>query len=340
MKRDTTIDILRGIAIFTMIAANTSAPVLAETPPMWFRWYGSLAAPMFIFLSGMMVSLTSQKANHTLNYFLVRGMIIMAIGAMIDLLVNTIYPFTTVDVLYLIGISLPISYFFLRTNFWFRWVIVILIFALTPILQNAIGYTDYPTEYSLSGEVNNIENQTNILAHWLVDGWFPIFPWAGFSLLGIVMGDLRKKYENFKKPTFILVGIGSLVLGGIIWWFYSGKMLTREGYIELFYPPTIGYILAVIGFIISLFVLVDYTSSLVLYQPFKILGEASLFMYLSHLAIIRYVISVLWSEQQLQAFGLIYAAFLLVMIGIAYGLKFVKRNWRKRPLFFKILLGG
>ena len=50
--RDKTIDILRGLAIFTMIAANISPYVLIEPHPFWFRLYGSFAAPLFILISG------------------------------------------------------------------------------------------------------------------------------------------------------------------------------------------------------------------------------------------------------------------------------------------------
>lgn len=48
VMRDKTIDILRGLAIFTMIAANISPYVLIEPHPFWFRLYGSFAAPLFI----------------------------------------------------------------------------------------------------------------------------------------------------------------------------------------------------------------------------------------------------------------------------------------------------
>ncbi len=47
VTRDKKIDILRGLAIFTMIAANISPYVLIEPHPFWFRLYGSFAAPLF-----------------------------------------------------------------------------------------------------------------------------------------------------------------------------------------------------------------------------------------------------------------------------------------------------
>ncbi len=86
-SRDTTIDTLRGLAIFTMVAANMAPGVLAEPHPFWFRIYGTFAAPLFILISGMMVTLTSKTKDHTLKYFFVRGVIIMIVGALIDVLI-------------------------------------------------------------------------------------------------------------------------------------------------------------------------------------------------------------------------------------------------------------
>jgi uncharacterized membrane protein len=169
VNRDRTIDILRGLAIFTMVAANMAGPVLVEPHPFLFRFYGSFAAPLFILISGMMVALTTQTKGHDLKYFLVRGMLIIAVGAFIDMLIWKIYPFTTVDVLYLIGISLPLAYLFQRLNTRYQCLIVISIFILTPFLQNIFGYADYPTEFFFpSGALTIIiENQTSILNHWV-----------------------------------------------------------------------------------------------------------------------------------------------------------------------------
>ncbi|MBI4356841.1 MAG: DUF1624 domain-containing protein [Gammaproteobacteria bacterium] len=71
--RDDHIDILRGIAIFTMVAANWAALILAEPHPFWLRAYGSIAAPLFVFIAGMMVALTEKKHHRTFKYFTHRG---------------------------------------------------------------------------------------------------------------------------------------------------------------------------------------------------------------------------------------------------------------------------
>lgn len=342
--RDASVDILRGLAIFTMVAANMSPYVLAEPHPLWFRLYGTFAAPLFIVLAGMMVAFTTQTKAHDLKYYLIRGVLIVTVGALIDVLIWKIYPFMTVDVLYLIGISLPLAYLFLRLNTRSQCVIIISIFLVTPILQMILGYTDYPTEFYLTGEQTTVvENQTNIFNHWMVDGWFPIFPWLGFSLLGVTLANLRWKYKShtvFGKNTIFLIGIGMLAFGSIIWWLYPGELLTRAGYSELFYPPTIGYVMSAIGLIVILFYMVDKWSSVIVYKPLQALGESSLFMYILHLALIAYVIAPIWSEEIFQTFLLIYIILSFFLILIAYGLRVLKTKWSRRPFIIRFFLGG
>lgn len=343
LKRDITIDVLRGLAIFVMVIANMAPYALAEPHPFVLRLYGSYAAPLFILISGMMVALTTQTKWYGLKYFLVRGVMIVAVGALIDVLIWNNYPFTSFDVLYLIGCSLPLSYLFLRLSSLARWGIVIFIFLFTPVLQKILGYSDYPTEFYLSGSpFVMVKNQTNILNHWLVDGWFPIFPWLGFSLLGVNLANLRrgnKSISTFTKRTNFLIGISIIVFGSIIWLFYPKSLLTREGYSELFYPPSLGYIISAIGAIVTLFSIVDW-KPFILYKPLQTLGESALFMYILHLALIKYIIAPEWPKEGLQTFLLIYISLLFFLIVIAYGLGILKTKWKGRPFIVRFLLGG
>ena len=343
VHRDATIDILRGLSIFTMVAANMAASVLASPHPIWFRLYGSFAAPLFILISGMMVVFTAHTKGHGLKYFLLRGIMIITVGALIDVLIWKIYPFTTVDVLYLIGISLPLAFLFRRLDTLPRWIIVISIFLITPLLQIILGYTYYPTEFNLSGEQTIvIENQTSILNHWVVDGWFPIFPWLGFSLLGVNLAVLRwnRAHTTFGKNTIFLIGICIMAFGGIIWRFYPGSLLTRAGYSELFYSPTIGYTMTAIGLIVILFSIVDRKPLINAYKPLQALGESALLMYILHLALIEYIIAPIKPEQNFQTFLLIYIVLSFLLISIAYGLRALKTFWKNRPFIIRFLLGS
>src|SRR5260370_22227198 len=57
--RDVTIDVLRGLAIVTMVAANLAASALAKPHPFWFRLYGSFATPPVVRFAGAIHAYTT-----------------------------------------------------------------------------------------------------------------------------------------------------------------------------------------------------------------------------------------------------------------------------------------
>src|SRR4051812_37681601 len=109
-KRDFSVDILRGVAITTMVAANAAPGLLIEPHPMYFRLYGTFAAAIFTFLSGVMVSLGEASKNYGFNHYLLRGFLILMVGCLLDIIVWQKLPFISFDILYLIGLSTPIAY--------------------------------------------------------------------------------------------------------------------------------------------------------------------------------------------------------------------------------------
>ena len=315
-ERDKTIDILRGLAIFTMIAANMIPGLLMDTPSILFRLYGSFAAPIFIFLSGMMVSFTITKKNHSAQYFITRTIILLLIGAAIDLLITGIYPFITFDVLYLIGASTFLTFLFKKLRISSQYILVIIIFVLTPLLQNIFGYCQIPVEIHLPLVSENISIPIKtILKQLFIDGWFPLFPWIGFAFLGSIASDIRLKYKNFSNLPILFIGLIVLIMGEIIWNINPGQMYIRNGYSELFYPPTHGFILTSIGVIIILFYIIDLKSSLIIYKPFSILGRWSLEIYIIHLFIISLLGKIL-KPQSMNIFLAIYIGVAILLLGL------------------------
>lgn len=341
--RDVSIDILRGLAILLMVAAHVRDNILIRPHPTWLC-FGSYAAPLFIFISGMMVALTTKTKEHNLKYFILRGLTIIAFGAFVDLFIWKIYPLLSMDVLYLIGFSIPLAYMFLHLNNWYQWIIVIFVFLLTPVFQKVLGYTDYPTEIYLWENFEILfENPIKILKHWIIDGWFPIFPWLGFSFLGVIFANFRWKNRStnlFCKKSFFFVGLSLFIIGCLLWKIYPVKLIYRESEAYLFYPPTPPYILTAIGVILILFSIVDYKSSLVIYRPLHILGKSSLFIYILHLFFIEYIIKPFWSETDFQTCFIIFLILLCVLILIAYGLEIFKNKWKVRFFIIRVLIGA
>lgn len=342
--RDVSVDVLRGMGIVIMIAANMAALLLIQPHPLWLRLYGSFAAPLFILVSGMMVNYTASTKGYGLGHFAGRGLMIIAVGALVDVLIWKIYPFITFDVLYLIGISLPLAYIFGRLKTPARWIVVGAIFLATPLLQMLLGYTDYPTEFNLLGQsVVIVSNQSSILNHWLVDGWFPIFPWIGFSFLGVALAGIRRDSESkgrLGRGRDLLTGLVLLALGTVIWLVNPGSLLVRAGYSELFYPPTIGYVLTATGFAVTLFSFVDRTASSRVYRPFQTMGRSSLFIYILHLALVEYLFGLFILPFDIEAYVITYLVMLATVMVTAYLVRAVKNKRRLRPYALQLLLGS
>lgn len=287
---------IRGFAIVAMMVLNLSDVVLARPAPFVLRLVGSLAAPLFIILSGLMVSLTADRRNF--GYFLLyRGAWIVSVGILVDLVVWQIYPLMSMEVLYLIGISMPLAYFVRKLKSYQRAAIALCILVLTPILQRVLGYTYFPTEfYLLSGApVVEVKAQTGIINHWLVDGWFPIFPWLALSIIGVEIGESLKRArpETFASA-LTYIGSALTILGSLSFVFAYPQTFVRGTWSELFYPPTIGYLALAIGICLLTFRffmgLQNHRISR-LFQPLSIMGQASLGIYFGHLFLISHLLT-------------------------------------------------
>jgi peptidoglycan/LPS O-acetylase OafA/YrhL len=92
-------------------------------------------------------------------------------------------------------------------------------------------------------------------------------------------------------------------------------MFIRNGYSELFYPPTYGFILTAIGVIIILFYIIDLKNSLIIYKPFSILGRWSLEIYIIHLFIIS-LLGKLLKPQSINIFLLMYIGIVILILGL------------------------
>lgn len=358
-ERDISIDILRGLAIFTMIAANMAAHSLQEPHGFGFRLYGSLAAPMFVFLAGMMVSYTSRIKLHPLKYYLKRGLATLIVAALIDVLLWDILPFMTFDVLYIIGLAMPLIFFFNRINRFLQLGLILLVFGLTPVLQYYLGYTDYPAEASLSETIDSaVITQIPVWRHFLVDGWFPFFPWIGISLLGAFIGSYKFDSNPAVFSKNLLISGLVLMAAGVALWLviipeiqtnvgFDGSpksatfyhfLITREGYSELFYPPTLYYLFTFLGFILIAVAVSQKIQTLKFLKPLSIFGRSSLLVYILHTVFIIYIFNTLDSFTFLPFMGL-YLLHATVLWLLCYGVQQVKKG-KQFPFIVNFILGG
>lgn len=339
-QRDNTIDILRGLAIFTMVAANMSAENFADPHPFWFRIFGSFAAPTFVFLAGLMVSYTSFHKEHPIAYYLKRGIAIIIVAALIDVFIWGAVPFSTFDVLYVIGISLPLGKLFFSLNKTFQFSIIAILFALTPILQLQLGYIQDPVEPKINLFLSKGFQDAIVWKQFLIDGWFPLFPWLGVSLLGILVGKYRCETEIKKaNATYGIIGLILFVCGLITWIIVNPKLIEREGYSELFYPPTLIFFITFLGGAILLLGTIYSIRDNKLINIFSVFGRSSLLMYIVHTALNVYFFHKFFGKYSILPFAGLYFAHLVVLWIIAFLVqKFTKE--KKLPFILTLIFGG
>jgi len=344
--RDISVDILRGFAIAIMVCANMIPFALVQPAPFWLRLVSTVAAPLFIFLSGMMVALSCRMKNHTLSYFLIRGGFVILIAALLDLGVRGFVPFISVDVLYLIGISLPLAWLFLKLGLRGRILVISGILIATPLLQSLAGYDPLPLQVSLLPLLSGaaLPLPAEVLSQWLVDGWFPLLPWVALSLLGAHTGSFRWKdggIVSFATGEIARLAGGMLLVGALFWYLWPGAMLTRYGFVELFYPPTMEFLLAVTGLIFCLFAVVDYlVAAGYRCDLLKVLGECSLAIYILHILVIELLIEPLNLKVPLPIFLAVYALLLSGMILVAYRIRNIRGMLKSPSYVIRTLTGG
>jgi uncharacterized membrane protein len=316
--RSHAIDALRGAAIVTMFAANLAGPCLRPPHPMWLRIYGSFAAPTFVLLAGMMTSMSSRPAP--LHRLLKRSALLLLLAAGIDLLCWGIDPFETFDVLYLLGLALPIAGFCLRLELWLHALIALGIIVVTPWLHRAVGYGPLLPDH--------LAYPWPAWRRLLVDGWFPMFPWLGLALLGGVAGRLDPLGES-RRPWLVPLGLLLTTLGGLGWWLAPPAIVTRMGYSELFYPPSPQYLGIALGSILLVLALFDKLERRFSLSLLVVLGRSSLMLYVIHVALIAFVLDEWFEGQTLPAYLALYAVMAVSLWSLAWAAQ-RGRRWLKR----------
>jgi uncharacterized membrane protein len=344
------IDQIRGLAIILMIPANL-APYFAEPHPLWFRILGSFSAPTFIMLSAGMVILTSHK--HDLAYYVKRALSILAIGFLLDFFLWKILPCTSFDVLYTISVSLPIIYFCRnqKTRVILAFACTVFLFAV--VFQTFIGYHTEAYEIYL----NKFEWPAlpRLLQSWFIDGWFPVFPWVGFSLLGAVLfRAIFYHPEHVHAKSLIIGGAIMLIIGYVLLFvpihglinLANGTIITgRDDYSEIFYAPSYPYLITAIGtvlFITAIFLKISKHS---VFGIMGFYGRYSMLIYLLHQSLgalcLKPIIGMYGAENITNGWLFVLAnlAVFAVVSIICYLVELLKQRYHPKHVFLTVLFG-
>ncbi len=317
--RSHAIDALRGAAIVSMFAANLAAPCLAPPHPLWLRVYGSFAAPAFVLLSGMMTSLGRRQP--ALDRLLVRSLLLVGLAAGIDLVCWGITPFETFDVLYLLGLALPLVGLAARLPLSLHALLGALVLLLTPWLRERLGYGPLLPDH--------LAYPWPVWRRLLVDGWFPVFPWLGVALLGGALGrlePLRASRTRWLLPAGVLLAL----LGAAGWLAAPPPLVTRLGYSELFYPPSLQYLALALGAVLLALRGLDALEPKLPLAWLSLLGRSSLLLYVAHVALIALWLDERFEQQTLPTFLALYAALTLTLTALAWAARESRRRLSSR----------
>lgn len=331
------IDLLRTVAIFIMIIANASPYLVEGIISYEFRLFCSLAAPVFIFLSGFVLEITIKPGEKNWAKWRNAGYLIVT-GAFIDSVIWGIKPFNTFDILYLIGFSLLINLAIRNSSLALKvlsWLAIVLIhFVLNTDVNYRFTNSDILVGNSLQAE------HLFEFKRLLFDGWFPLFPWLSFSILGSIVGEIyQKKWINSYA---IFISILACALSSIYLVYNPILQDIRNGYVELFYPVELPYFLFTTTLTLAVSMIAIQIQNLpTLISQLAKLGEHSLFVYVIHTVIISFVLQPLAKADIHINSVYSYSIFILIVYILVKGLQFVlKKNYLEFiPIPIRQILG-
>ena len=322
-------DTIRGVAIVIMIWAN-SFPYLAEFKPhSYFRLLMSLAAPLFIFLSGITSFYrSSNKSNAVIAYLAVLSM-----AMIIDFGIWGILPFSSFDVLYLIAIGGLFQLLFYN-NVKLHFLLFIVFVLIYLFVSKFIDYRFKIPEVTIRDSIEF--SISSSFKRFFIDGWFPFLPWISFFFLGRAYAIKYQYYNQFLYTYKKVITIIFLVIFFFVATYFQFNEL-RLGYIEVFYPVKLYFIVLALAWI-----LLQVAYSISLNNSFlSRIGKFSLTIYIFHSIITKFIFNSLNQKYTLLGFILVsFLQLLIFLILASYLDRFIKTNiYNKIPYFIKKFFG-
>lgn len=215
--RQASIDVLRAVAIVLMVVVhfveNLSGWYDGASGPfegvhrVWWLPTG-FAAPTFTFLAGMSYRLwlgvqtqRGVSAETISKRTIRRGLFLIGLGFAFNVFVWLPEDVFNWDILTLIGLGLLMLDVARRMPQWIVVMMAALILMLSPAMRAAVDYA----AYWQAGYFDYDFTLADVLLGWLVVGYFPVFPWLAFPLLGHVVAAWLFDTRASGRPRFVAV---------------------------------------------------------------------------------------------------------------------------------------
>lgn len=296
-------DLARAIAIFGMMIINFRDNMEGVSASEWFLWLSERiegrAAAAFVILAGVGLSLLSRRArlsnapedwSSVRNILLKRGIFLFGLGLCYG------HIWWPADILHFYGIYLTIGAFLLTASDRRLWTLAAGFTGIFVIFMFVCRYEEGWDFENLNDA--DLSALAGIIRHFFFNGYYPIFPWVAFLLIGIWLGRLNIS-ERALRMKILLGGIVSAFLAEGVSFLLTDFSLTLSYKADttLIYflistipdPPMPLFMISACGtglalIIISIIIAEKFAESEWM-RPFLATGRLSLTIYLFHVII-------------------------------------------------------
>lgn len=211
------LDALRGLAVVLMMEQHMAvwlwrsdpkiSPIAQAPVLMGLNGLGGLAAPTFITLAGAGTSyLVRARAGATDRLLVRRGLVVMAFGYLLNLLTPSWFSGGSWFVLHLMGFGIATAPLWIRLSDRALLCGQALCLLAAPLVQHwlatpALLHNDRMRRLDLPGGPLRLA---------FAEGQFPILPWLGLFLGGVVLGRWLQagRVDRIARMALVLLGFG------------------------------------------------------------------------------------------------------------------------------------
>jgi uncharacterized membrane protein len=257
--RFSSIDLLRTVSIVIMVVVHFCENLAGLTPKI-----AGIGAPMFMFLSGLSYRLwlngraTQQLSRETITKITIRrGLFLIGLGFLFNILVWMPEDVFNWDVLTLIGTGMICLGLARHAPPPLIWLTCGMLFLLSPLVRNLADWD----AYWVDGYFDPDMTLPDLVQGFLAVGYFPIFPWLLFPLLGYSIGVITFP-EKTKLPNTGALW-GTFWIGLLLMTLAAGAVVIRYLWATQFpttwpdswtmFPPSIEYTTGTIGWVLFAF---------------------------------------------------------------------------------------